>query len=259
MGRVRKVFQRTMNRYRQYRLFLCFLVLTLFFDDTVAFCLHNHVSSKVRVGKGFEYRNEMSGSMRRMTKDEIWESEIGALEKEVVASTKAKLDLKRVTQALDANTSSNEDPEKTAILAEPWKIATAAAIAASSFAFVTTSSYFVSLLALIGVFLVASGDPVDEQGAFGAFARLLGRVTIKSVESSRPKLRAMARAAITNEEEILNLKQKVEHLQEENARLALWKQRRMAVDESSNYSVDELKGKARKRNLQFLWEGTTFY
>jgi hypothetical protein len=225
-------------------------VLTLFFDDTIAFCLHNHASSEIRLRTGFEYRNAMSGSLRWMTKIGRSELEIVALEKEVFASTKAELDLKRVTQALDANISSNEDPEKTAILAEPWKISTAAAIAASSFAFVTTNSYFVSLLALIGVFLLASGDPVDEQGAFGAFARLLGRVTIKSVESSKPKLRAMARAAITNEEEIWNLKQQVENLQEENARLALWKQRRMAVDESlSHYSVDQLKEKARQMNL----------
>ena len=60
----------------------------------------------------------------------------------------------------------------------------------------------------------------------------------------------MARVAITNEEEISNLKQEVENLQEENAKLALLKQRRMCVDESlSNYLVDELKDKARQINI----------
>jgi hypothetical protein len=172
------------------------------------------------------------------------------VEKEVIASTQAKLDLKRVTSALDVRESSEIDPEKAAILAEPWKVAMAAAIAVSLLAFTSTGSTFLSVVTFLGVFFLANGDPLEEEGVAGSFARLLGRLTIQSVETSKPKLRAVARAAITNEEEILRLNRQIVELQEEKASLALWKQRRLAVDESvSKYTLEALKEKARENNL----------
>lgn len=231
-----------MNQPRHHRLFACLLVFSLFFDGIIAFCLQQ---------RGFEYRNEINKNLRLMTKKGTNEMEILALEKEVVASTKADLDLKRVTQALEVNTSSSEGPEQLAMLAAPWKVSLAAAISVSAFVFAATNSYIVALPVLVGVFLLGNGDPLKEEtGAFGALTRLVGRVTIKSVESSKPKLRAMARAAITSEEEISMLKQQIALLQEESAKLSLWKQRRIAVDSSSaKYSLKDLKQLASQNSL----------
>jgi hypothetical protein len=97
---------------------------------------------------------------------------------------------------------------------------------------------------------VANGDPLDEDNATGAVARQVGRMTIQSVESSKPKLKAIARAALTDQEEIVLLKQRIKRLEFAKADLELWKERRTAVDENaSRYSLDELKDVARRNKL----------
>jgi hypothetical protein len=225
-------------------------ILLFVLDDCIAFQLQGAASTEITsVRKGFRTRIRISplrmGSTKNISVDALLE-----VEKEVIASTQAKLDLKRVTSAFDVRESSEIDPEKVAILAEPWKIAMAAAIAVSLLAFTIMGSTFLSVVTFIGVFFLANGDPLEEEGVAGSFARLLGRLTIQSVETSKPKLRAVARAAITNEDEILRLNHEVVELQKEKASLALWKQRRLAVDESVSYYTHEaLKQKARENDL----------
>jgi hypothetical protein len=241
----------TIMRRRQHcHLIFSFLTFAIVIDKfTSCFALQN--PAPCRVGAKIGFREYTSWNhLNRMARADNSDWDINALEKEVVASTQAKLDLKRVTDALGVNVSPNTDPEKTAMLEAPWRTALAAAFAASTISLLATNNPTASTVAFIGVFFLANRDPMDEEGAFGAFARLLGRVTIKSVESSKPKLRAMARAAITSEEEILRLQQRVNELEEEKASLLLWKQRRLAVDESmSEFPLDELKEKARQNKL----------
>ncbi|OEU16834.1 hypothetical protein FRACYDRAFT_239427 [Fragilariopsis cylindrus CCMP1102] len=98
-------------------------------------------------------------------------------------------------------------------------------------------------------------DPLEEEGAAGALARLLGRVTIQSVETSKPKLKAIARAAIStgndDRKEVINLlQQRIEVLEDENTKLKQWKEQRTAADSLlSQYGVEELKAMARQNNL----------
>eukprot|EP00591_Stephanopyxis_turris_P000118 CAMPEP_0195519970 /NCGR_PEP_ID=MMETSP0794_2-20130614/15858_1 /TAXON_ID=515487 /ORGANISM="Stephanopyxis turris, Strain CCMP 815" /LENGTH=217 /DNA_ID=CAMNT_0040649229 /DNA_START=224 /DNA_END=877 /DNA_ORIENTATION=- len=181
-----------------------------------------------------------------------------------VGSANAELDRKKVVQALDSRNSSERDPETTAILADPLQISTAAALAAFCGTFFVTKSEFLSALALIAVFFAGFRDPGEEEGALGSFSRLLGRATIKTVESSKPRLQRIARAAIADEDEISKYKPQInrlhesdptlaryiQQLEEDNRSLYYWKEKRMLVDEYlPYYSHDDLKKKARKGGI----------
>jgi hypothetical protein len=182
-------------------------------------------------------------------------AEVEDMEKEVYASARLQMDQKQVERALlekeEASTTTSIDPQRAALLASPWQISLAAASAVSTFVLVTTNaSLMIAGIVFVVVFAVANGDPLDEENATGAVARQVGRLTIQSVESSKPKLKAIARAAITDQEEILLLKQKITQLEQENAELKLWKERRISVDDNlSKYTLDEMKGVARSNGL----------
>jgi hypothetical protein len=105
-------------------------------------------------------------------------------------------------------------------------------------------------IAFVGTFWIAYQDPLEEDGMAGALARVLGRWTIQSVDKTTSKIRAVARAAFTSQEEIIQLQSQVQRLEQQNAELALWKQRNLAVDDNlGNYTLEELKEKARQNNL----------
>lgn len=181
---------------------------------------------------------------------------IDELEKEVYASARLKMDQRRMENALlekddERIGTGSSDPQRTAMMASPWQISLAAASAVSTFVLVTTNaSLSIAGIVFVVVFAVANGDPLDEDNATGAVARQVGRVTIQSVESSKPKLKAIARAAITDQEEIVLLKRQIQRLEGDNANLKLWKERRMAVDDNlSRYTLDELKDVARSNQL----------
>lgn len=203
---------------------------------------------------------------------------IDEMEREVYASARAKLDLKRVVESTSMYGSSSErssspasslspaasspsgggdslpsrtSPHRAALLASPWQVSLASATAVSAFVLATAGANVpIAAAVFVAVFFIANGDPLEEEGAAGATARLVGRLTIQSVESSKPKLKALARAAITDEEEIDLLRQQIRALEEENAKLALWREQRIAVDESlPKYTMDELKELARQKKL----------
>lgn len=189
-------------------------------------------------------------------------SEFGAssfeeLEQEVYASTRAQMDVQKVKRTIiDQAPSSDVDPERTAIMAAQWKISLAAASFVSTFVTIAThSNLAITAIVFVAVFFVANQDPLEEEGAAGALARLLGRITIQSVETTKPKLKAMARAAITSEDEsqeqvVRLLQQRIEVLENENAQLKRWKQQRNKADALlSQYALDDLKAMARANNL----------
>ncbi|KAL3929588.1 MAG: hypothetical protein SGARI_004710 [Bacillariaceae sp.] len=144
-----------------------------------------------------------------------------------------------------------DSAQRTATTASPWQVSLAAASALSVFVlFTTNASIYIAAIVFAVVFVVALGDPMEEEDATGAMARTVGRLTIRSVESSKPKLKAIARAAITDQEEIATLKQQIQSLEERNADLQLWQRRRRAVDESSSkLTLGELKDVARANKL----------
>jgi hypothetical protein len=70
------------------------------------------------------------------------------------------------------------------------------------------------------------------------------------VESSKPKIKAVVRAAMSDQEEIFLLKEKIKQLEVQNSDLQKWKRQRIAVDESlSKFTLDELKEMARRNKL----------
>lgn len=186
-------------------------------------------------------------------------SNFDELEQEVFATTRAQIDVQRVKKTITeqaAPTPRGADPQKIAIMAAQWKIALAAASFVSTFFLIAThSSLPVTGVVFLAVFFVANQDPLEEEGAAGALARLLGRFTIQSVETTKPKLKAMARAAISTEtddrDQILTLlQQRIEVLEQENTELKNWKAQRLAADALlSQYGLEELKGMARMNQL----------
>jgi hypothetical protein len=186
-------------------------------------------------------------------------TDINDLEKEVYASVQYKLDLRKVENTLrddmdDQSSLSSrlyDDPTRSVIMTSQWKISLAAACVVSAFfAVLAKANLPVAAAVFVSVFLVANQDPLDEDNSTGAIARLLGRLTIQSVESSKPKLKAIARAAITDQEEIVLLKKRITQLEKENADLKLWRERRLLADDNlSKYNLEELKEMARQNQL----------
>ena len=176
------------------------------------------------------------------------DEELAYWEREVRAGAQARVDVNRVNDFLDAENEEELDADQAVLFAPQWQVSLAAA-AISGIAVSTVShSLFLAVLCSGGVFYVAVMDPSD--GVSGAFARMLGRQTLKSVEYSKPKIRAMARAAITNEEEISKLKKQIARLQQENYELRRWREQKLAVDNAlPNYSLEELKELARENYL----------
>lgn len=163
------------------------------------------------------------------------------LEKEIISSVQEKLDKKRVVEALledDLN-----DPLEAS---SSWNIPTAGALVASGLSFALLHNLSISAVVLVSVFIAASGDPSQEDGLAGAMARILGRYTIKSVQESQPKIRAIARAVVTGEEEIVGLKERISELEEQNTQLRRWKRTHEALP---NYTLDGLKMVAQENSL----------
>jgi hypothetical protein len=190
------------------------------------------------------------------------------MEREVLAAAQAKLDADRILEALEVKTtdkSKKEHPlaengslfklpnrwrEETGLM-RPWKIALAASLLGSTATLVFSGNNLM-LSAAVGaaIFLVALADPIDDQSLAGAAARVVGRAALRSVEASQPKVKAVARAVVTGQDELVALKQRVLDLEAENAELRKWKAMRIkAEDRLAEYSLPTLKNLARGQNL----------
>ncbi len=100
---------------------------------------------------------------------------------------------------------------------------------------------------------MASRDPLNEteNNISGPLFRIIGRGTLQSIEKSKPKVKAVARAVISTEDEYAQLKQRMVELERENEELKLWIERRKFIDENGQfYSLDTLKNMARTRGIQ---------
>eukprot|EP00548_Thalassiothrix_antarctica_P020632 CAMPEP_0194185458 /NCGR_PEP_ID=MMETSP0154-20130528/42815_1 /TAXON_ID=1049557 /ORGANISM="Thalassiothrix antarctica, Strain L6-D1" /LENGTH=217 /DNA_ID=CAMNT_0038903811 /DNA_START=71 /DNA_END=721 /DNA_ORIENTATION=+ len=172
------------------------------------------------------------------------EEEIVAMEKEVLAGTRARLDIRSINESF-----LDEEKEQKKSLLDTWKVALAAGLMSSAATGLLFHSIFISIFACVATTAIAIGDPVSEQSPAGALARVLGRVTLQTV--SQPKVKAIARAAVRNDDEVLKLRERLRDLEEENEELYLWKKRRITVDEAlSKYNVDELKEQARQNRIK---------
>ena len=195
---------------------------------------------------------EPSREEEETTKNSVVEDEIKALEKQVLYSTQAELDLLYAKRALTA-----ADTDTTTAMAPQWSIALAGGASAGFFVFILTQNIILGAVATLFIGIVASRDPVHEDDPAGAVARTVGRAALQGVQAAKPKAKALARAAWTGDEEILVLQQQVADLKQQqsalraqNDALATWKRRRIWVDENlSSYNLQDLKELARNNQL----------
>ncbi len=152
--------------------------------------------------------------------------------------------------ALDIKESYNKQPSRLSIA-----FASGSVVAFTSFLIFHTP--ILSALLFFVTAYVASADPIESDGLLvegdqisGPIARIIGRFTIKSIARTKPKVKAVARAVISGEEEVDSLHRRIKELEIENEELKIWCKRRKAVDENSKlYSLDALKDMARMNRL----------
>ena len=201
--------------------------------------------------------NDSGRKVKSMGKSINNELSLSQIEEEVIASANEKLDIKRVKNALrlDIEDPSNQAREDKVRTTRPSHLSVAFAsgsvIAATSL--LAFHSPIVSVLLFLITTYVASRDPTIENDGIvegdeisGPIARIVGRATIKSIEQTKPKVQAVARAVLSGEEEVNSLRRRIKELEVENEQLQIWCDRRKAIDEKSKlYTLDALKDMAR--------------
>ena len=88
--------------------------------------------------------------------------EVTELEKDIRASTKARLDMQRVAEILEEDTASKGKTH-----AEDWQVSLAASSVAAAATFGITDSWTFAVLAFAGTYILANGDPLEEQAPYG--------------------------------------------------------------------------------------------
>jgi len=220
----------------------------------VLFCQVSGVEpfSTVVAPRLWQQRTYLAGTRLRSSKNPQEDPyDLVAIDREVFASVQEEMDKKRIMELLqqEEGSSFSSDAEPQQPMSQ-WNISLAAAAGGSALSFFLFHDAVFAALVGLGSFYVANQDPLDEDNVVGALARLLGRTTIRTVEASQPKVKAMARAAVTGEEEIVMLKRQLKQLQQENESLRQWKRHRIQVDDCvSQFALDDLKQKARSNNL----------
>jgi hypothetical protein len=96
------------------------------------------------------------------------EHELMLLEREIQESTKAQLDLRRVAEILEDDGSSNANAP-----VDSWQVSLAAGSVAGAITLGVTDSWILAVIALSGTFVVAGGDPLEEQTPAGEYYMLL--------------------------------------------------------------------------------------
>lgn len=183
------------------------------------------------------------------------EQEIAELERQVLASAREKMDYNQITRALigdDDNNSKAVADDAASSHTPTWQIALTASTVTAGISFLLFSNLYVALFVWVSIFLAANTDPVqDDSGSLvGPLARVVGRATLQSYQTSKPTLQALARAVVTGQDQLRALQFEKETLQAQKDELELWKRRRLWVEDNlQSYSVQELKQRARENQL----------
>eukprot|EP00558_Chaetoceros_sp_UNC1202_P009709 CAMPEP_0197247130 /NCGR_PEP_ID=MMETSP1429-20130617/26122_1 /TAXON_ID=49237 /ORGANISM="Chaetoceros sp., Strain UNC1202" /LENGTH=260 /DNA_ID=CAMNT_0042707963 /DNA_START=30 /DNA_END=812 /DNA_ORIENTATION=+ len=194
------------------------------------------------------------------------------LEKEVRASTQAKLDLNRVKDAFTTDgdvyeTHAEADVEfvnmsfddvsdsKTTVAPTQFSVALASGSAFGLLSFIALHMPMLSFIIFGLTTYVASRDPIrDEEFAMGDItgpvSRIVGRKALDYIEEAKPKVRAVVRAVVASGSyDVLNARN--QKLEEENEEMKLWMERRKAIDgQAKYYTLDALKDIARESDLK---------
>lgn len=197
-------------------------------------------------------RSSSSMSARKKTV----EQEIAEIERKIQASVQQQMDYNQVTRKLQLvddhnyNDSFSMAAASSSAQQHAWQVALTAATVAAGGSLVLFTNLYVSLFVWVTIFIVANADPLQDDSLLGALARVLGRATLDSYETSKPKMQALARAVVTGQDEVRELRQSLQELQIRTDELALWKQRRLWVEDNlAYYSLEDLKQQARIHRL----------
>jgi hypothetical protein len=177
------------------------------------------------------------------------EEEMAQLEQQVLASAREKMDYNQITRALFTD---DDDASIANIQRPTWQIALTAATVFSVASLWLFGNVFVTMFVFGSIFVVANADPLhaDDDNLWGALARLLGRATLQSYTDSKPRMKALARAVVTGQDQVRKLQQDLEAVLTEIEELRTWKQRRLWVeDHMADFTVDDLKDRARNHGL----------
>lgn len=141
-------------------------------------------------------------------------------------------------------------------LATPYQISIAGALVCGTIIDLVLHNTILALLVSISVFLTAFLE--DHSNLTGALVRMLGRTTIRSVQASEPKIKAIACVVITGQEDIQSLQQTIqllqydnERLQQENQQLQQWKATHIYIHQTLllQYTLPQLKDLAQSHQL----------
>ena len=181
------------------------------------------------------------------------------MEREVLASATAKVDTNRVKSALSPD---NDDFAVRYEVMSPtqpsqFSVALASGFTTALFSFLLFYQPILSASLFFIVTYIATRDPLDDQDGLvpgdtvsGPISRIVGRATLSTIEKSKPKVKAVARAAVFGDEEIQVLRKRIQDLRAENERLRTWIERRNAIDENARfYKVDELRNMAKQEGI----------
>jgi len=231
-----------------------FLVMFLFLQilkKTVAFSskissLSIARESKNQIAKPHFFPNcrERCRSKNSKTSEDTqtWK-DISSLEKEVFASAQANVDLKRVTDLLlEENEKSVKHTEEELLYPSSWTISLAAGTISAFSSFIIWHNSIASLVFFITAYLLASGDPLEEDGVTGSISRIVGRSTLSFLYSIKPRFFSVLRAVLDGDGELFELRDRIKEVEEENKVLKLILRRKVAVENAlPNYTLDKLK------------------
>ena len=94
----------------------------------------------------------------------LLDKEVLAIEREIQESTKARLDLQRVSELLEDDV----EAEEMAATAD-WQVSLAAGSVAAAVTLGTTDNWTLATFALVSVYVIANGDPLEEQTPAGEY------------------------------------------------------------------------------------------
>jgi len=242
----------------------CLLLLFLHLERIEGFTLPSTLSThgSCLAATRNENRSTLnSGSTSKSTSPKNTSNrQLYQLEKQVRATSQAKLDYDSIVQALDKAATDDERERNLnslvglpndALLVPPWKIALASSTVVACSTFYLFSSLTITITLSTTVFFIALMDPTQDETLWGPVARMLGRATLQSYQASQPKVRALARAVLTGEAELQTLQERVRQLEEEKEELLMYKRRRDYVDaKMGSYSLEELKDVARRKGIK---------
>lgn len=193
---------------------------------------------------------ESQNSRQNFNDENFSDMDIVRMERDVMKSTRAKLDERTVERVLTEPIYST-DSKMEGSNDDGIKVPVAAGTIASIGAYSVFHSFTLAAISFMIIFIYACGDPMQQDSFMGALSRVVGRQTLTSFEASKPKVKSVLRATIQGDEELYNLREQVNALEQENTELRLWIEQRNFVDRNqASYNMNDLKRKARQVGLK---------